>query len=301
MTDSARHATSNLAISDTAERGNSQAHAAWFADMAGLILDLDGTLIRGDEVLPGAAALLHAYQGRYVIVSNNSTHTAPLLARQLQQAGLPVKADELVLAGERTVSHLREQHDAARILMLASPALKEHARHLGCRLVEEDAEIVVLARDERFDYAALKLVANEIAHGARLIVSNTDLTHPGPGGAIVPETGSLLQAVQACSGAAPLHVIGKPGTALFQEGLRRLDIAAAQALVIGDNPYTDALGAVAMGMRYLLVGASPHADAATLAQLMRQSGKAHASLPALSGLSVADSSAPRGKSSITLE
>jgi len=240
----------------------------WHANRAGLILDLDGTLIREHQPIEGAAALLDAYRGRFVIVSNNSTHTARQLARRLCAMGLPVRARDLVLAGEQMVQYLCASHAGARVLMRASPALQRQAATRGCRLVARDADVVALALDKAFDYAALAAVAHEVARGARLVVSNIDLSHPGPDGRIVPETGALLRAVQGCTGVPPWHVVGKPEPAMFREGLRRLGGTAAATLVVGDNPDTDAAGAVRAGLQYVLVGSSPLAAAATPAQLL---------------------------------
>ncbi|MDM0020829.1 HAD-IIA family hydrolase [Variovorax saccharolyticus] len=235
-----------------------------------LILDLDGTLIREDEALPGAAELLARYRGRCVIVSNNSTHTAQGVTRRLARMGLDVEAAQLVLAGEVTIAHLRHAHTDARILLAGSAALRRHALDQGCALVRADADLVVLALDPHFNRARLALMANELRCGARLIATNGDDNHPGPDGSLVPETGALLAALVAASGTAPLAVIGKPGPRLFEEGMRRLGRTATRAntLVIGDNPATDLRGATAFGLRALLVGPRPEADAATLPELL---------------------------------
>jgi FMN phosphatase YigB (HAD superfamily) len=74
--------------------------------------------------------------------------------------------------------------------------------------------------------------------------------------------------------------VGKPENMLFVEGLRRLHATAAHTLVIGDNPLTDANGAVRMGMRYLLVGRHELADAGSPAQLLQLAHEGHAQAPA---------------------
>ncbi|MPT38552.1 MAG: haloacid dehalogenase, partial [Achromobacter sp.] len=118
-----------------------------------------------------------------------------------------------------------------------------------------------------------------LAAGALLMVSNGDLTHPGPQGSVVPETGALLRAVLACApGIRPL-ILGKPAAMLFQEGLRRLGLPAGDVTVIGDNARTDALGAARLGMAYLLVGDAPHADAPDMARLLAAARPRRHALP----------------------
>lgn len=237
------------------------------AQASHLIVDLDGTLIQEDEVLEGAAELLHRFHDRYVIVSNNSTHTARGVALRLARLGLKVAPRHIVLAGEQTVDYMAREHSTSRILLAGSRALRRYALARGCRLVTSEAQYVVLALDPHFNGARLALIANQLRRGAELIVTNGDANHPGPSHSVVPETGALMAAVVVASGIQPLRIIGKPGPLLLQEGLRRLGSTAARTLVIGDNPATDALGAAQMGMRCVLVGSTFGADARTLTAL----------------------------------
>lgn len=260
------------------------AEPPWTVHSRGLILDLDGTLIRGHEVISGASELLTRWAGRCVIVSNNSTDTAAGLAPRLRTMGLPVQAETLVLAGEQAVRHIARQHPRAKVLLCASDALRTCAAGLGLTLVARDADIVLLARDLGFGYGTLQTLARELARGAALMVSNGDLTHPGPQGAIVPETGALLQSVLACAPGVRPHILGKPGAMLLEEGLRRLGLAPADTTVIGDNVRTDALGAVRLGIAYLLVGNAPYADAPDVAGLLDSAcPRRHALPPGIEG------------------
>ncbi|MBS0452498.1 MAG: HAD-IIA family hydrolase [Proteobacteria bacterium] len=233
-----------------------------------LLVDLDGTLVRQQELIPGAAELLAHFDGRYAIVSNNSTHTAPGLAQRLHRLGLRVAPERIVLAGELAVRQLVREHPEARVLLASSPALQDFARSLGCKLVEADADFVLLALDMDFSHARLAVVANELLRGARLVVSNVDATHPGPQGRVVPETGALLAAVVAASGVKPWRVVGKPEPLLFEEGLRRMGASAKDTVVVGDNPLTDAEGASRLGMACVLVGQANGAIVPSVAGLL---------------------------------
>lgn len=241
------------------------------------IIDLDGTLIRDGAAMPGAAALLEALHGRYAIVSNNSTDTAVGMSRKLRKMGLVVAPAQIVLAGEMTVNWLWQTSPGASVRLLGSPVLRRYAQRVGCRLVEQDPDVVLLALDRAFNYHKLLLAVNVLRAGARLIVTNPDLSHPGGHGTRVPETGTLLAAVVACAGVHPECIVGKPSDVLFREGLRRLRASPAHTIMIGDNPTTDAAGAVAMGMSYLLLGTGPQAEAETPAQLLETwcTGRTH--------------------------
>lgn len=265
---SATHNTMSIATTSNGNGAIPSAGAS-LARARHLIVDLDGTLIREDEPLEGAAELLTRFRDRYVIVSNNSTHTARGMARRLARMGLKVEPEHIVLAGEQTIDYMRRDHPHARMLLAASPVLQRHAFSIGCELVKAQADFVVLALDPHFNRARLGTMANQLRGGARLLVTNSDDNHPGPGGTVVPETGALMAALVSASGVAPWRIIGKPGPLLLEEGLRRLGAQAASTIVIGDNPSTDALGALQLGMRCMLVGNAPQAEAKTLAALLR--------------------------------
>lgn len=218
-----------------------------------VIVDLDGTLIRGAVPLPGAAELLERVENRFVVASNDAEHTPRQLAAALRRLGLAVPEDRIVLAGTATLDMIAAERSNARVLLLGSPALRRYASGLGLRLVEEAPDVVVIARDRHFSFARLVAAANAVRAGADLVVTNPDRTHPGADGAVVPETGALLSAVLSCTGAVAYRIVGKPEPALFLSALARLGTSAADTLVIGDNPDTDGLGARRLGMRYLRV------------------------------------------------
>jgi 4-nitrophenyl phosphatase len=246
-----------------------------------LLLDLDGTLVRQNEAIDGAAELLERFEGRFAIVSNNSTHTAQGLSLRLRRLGLRVPPSRIVLAGELSANLLARQHPTARVMVVGSTALQRHARALGLRLVTAEAEFVLLALDMRFSHARLSAVANELLDGARLVATNADASHPGPHGRVVPETGALLAAVTAASGVQPWRIVGKPEPLLFEEGLRCLGAEPASTVVVGDNPATDAAGAARLGLACVLVGRAPGALAPSVAGLLAAHEPVHtASSPA---------------------
>src|SRR5262249_19536409 len=149
-------------------------------------------------------------ENRYVILSNNSTDTSASMGHLLKGLGITVDPNRLLLAGEQTIRFMAEEYPSARVMLIGSLVIQRFARRMKLNLVKDRADFVVLARDKRFDYERLSLVVNELRRGAKLVVTNPDLCHPGEEGQIVPETGTLMRAVIACTGVVPAHVIGKP-------------------------------------------------------------------------------------------
>lgn len=219
-------------------------------DVRGWLVDLDGTLVRGGQALPGAQAFLDATEGRFVIVSNDAEHTPLELSRGLKRMGLAAGPRRIVLAGATALDEIAVVRPGARILMLTSKSLMVHARDLGLMPVQARPDIVFLGRDRHFSYERLMVAANAVRDGAELVAANPDLVHPGAGGAIVPETGALLAALLACTGPVGHRIVGKPEPALFEAGLKLLGLPKRAVMMIGDNPATDGAGARRCGLRY---------------------------------------------------
>lgn len=225
-------------------------------DPAGYLIDLDGTLISGQSVLPDASWLLNRVANQFMLVSNNSEHTPLQLSRQLRRLGLQIAPERIVLAGAAAVEMIAEKKPGARVLLLGSASLTNFARRLGLQtVIDAHADIVLVTRDRRFSYARLAIAAEAISLGAELVVACPDRNHPGPRRQPVPEAGALAAALIAAAGVETYQVIGKPEPKLFETACQRLAISPKDGMMIGDNPETDGAGARRLGMRFVLVKA----------------------------------------------
>ena len=124
-------------------------------------------------------------------------------------------------------------------------------REAGFRLVDEDAEFVVAGMDFAICYERLAQATLQIRAGAQFIGTNPDRTFPSERG-IVPGAGSLLAFLEAATDVTP-KVIGKPGKAMMEQALVRLDARAATTAMLGDRLETDILAGQRTGMLTLLV------------------------------------------------
>jgi HAD superfamily hydrolase (TIGR01450 family) len=236
-------------------RTDKRAHAGALLKEAGLVLiDLDGCLAFGNVPHPAAPDLLHRLAGRYAIVSNNSTETPEGLARVLAGNGLAVDPHRILLAGSLMVDLLAREYTGGRVTLLANGAIRDYAQRAGIRNCARGAEVVALARDTTLTHAKLSAALAAVHRGARLFVSNPDLTHPGPEGLPVMETGAILQLFRACVPALEYTVVGKPSRTIFDIALARFGCSATKAVMIGDNSETDGAGATNVGITPILVG-----------------------------------------------
>ncbi len=221
-----------------------------FAAHRGFLIDLDGTLASGNQLLPGARELIEATADRFVIVSNDSEHTPDQLARRFREWCLPVPAERIVLAGVATLEAAAEKRPGTRLLLLGSPTLRRMARNLGFQLAERNVDTLIVARDRQFNYAKLAIAARAVRDGAEVLVAAPDLSHPGADGYPVPEAGALAAALFAVTGPVPHRVVGKPQPELFRHACHRIGLTPQHCVVIGDNPRTDGAGASGLGVPF---------------------------------------------------
>jgi HAD superfamily hydrolase (TIGR01450 family) len=185
-----------------------------------------------------------------MLVSNNAEHTPRQLSRMLQSIGLNIADDRIILAGTSAIDCIAETSPGASLMLLGSRALQIYAKRKGLRLDTVKPDIVLVARDRAFSYLKLVAAAKVLTDGAAFYVAAPDLSHPGLHGEPVPETGALAAAILACAGPRDCTVIGKPEKLLFEKACQRLCVDVGDAIMIGDNPQTDGLGAQRLGMRF---------------------------------------------------
>ncbi len=221
---------------------------------AGLVVDLDGVVFRGDDVIRGASTFLR--RGRknrppIRFVTNNSARTPAEWAELCARHKLSVEADDIVTSATATAELLRAGGTEAAFV-LGEYGLREALRDAGVRVVADAdaADAVVVGWDRTLTYEKLRDAAAAIDRGARFVATNPDAMLPINGGR-VPGTGATLAFLRAATGAAP-EIVGKPMTGLFELAKAQLDVDGP-ILVVGDQVATDVAAARAMGWDAALV------------------------------------------------
>lgn len=228
-----------------------------YVSCAAIFSDLDGCLISGETVLPGARELTLLAGNRLWIVSNNSTDTAQSLGKKLNRLGLPIHSEQILLAGEATIRKKAKDTPQARIALYGSQFLSDLAVELGlkpCRGEQEDLpQYAMLTRDPAFTMRDLEQLMRLVDRDVPVILANPDPIHPAADGTPVPETGALFAALKTGFPKLNYETFGKPSSYLIKEGLKRAGVKADDAVFIGDTPTTDGKAALAAGVPFVLI------------------------------------------------
>lgn len=229
------------------------------ASVEGLVSDMDGVLWRGPSPLPGVAQLLGWLRGEgipFALATNNSSREPREYVKRLAEMGAAIDAERIVTSALAAADWLlRTRGPGIGVHALGGSGLKAALEAAGMRLLAEgrpdQAEVVAAGIDFDLTYRKLAAAARQISGGAAFVGTNGDVTYPSEDG-LLPGAGSILAALQACTGVAPF-VIGKPGPAIFEMALRRLGTPAERTVMVGDRLDTDIVGARRAGLRTILV------------------------------------------------
>lgn len=224
-------------------------------DVCGVIFDVDGTLVRGDEPLPGATAGLDAVAAaglRRLFVSNNPTKPPEAYEARLARAGIRADADEVLTAGTVTARYLSDHHPEDPIAVVGEPGLVDLLSEAGLSVeriapdgsLEIDPEVLVASLDREFGYETLRACLDLLEdRDVAFVGTDPDVVIPAADGD-VPGSGAVVDAIANVAGREPSAVLGKPSEPAREMALDRIGLPPEEVLVVGDRLDTDiALGA----------------------------------------------------------
>jgi 4-nitrophenyl phosphatase len=232
----------------------------------GVVLDVDGTLVHGDEAIPGAIETVDRLRERgldLLMLSNNPTQTPAAYAARLADLGFTVGPDDVVTSGSLTADYVAEEYPDAATYLLGEEGLREMLAARAVPLVTDpdSAEVVVASIDRGFTYDRLR-DALWALEGAAFVASDPDRTIPAADRP-VPGSGPIVAALAEAADRDPDAMLGKPGETAAEAVEARVAGRDEEVLIVGDRLDTDiALGENA-GLRTALVlsGITTRADA----------------------------------------
>jgi HAD superfamily hydrolase (TIGR01458 family) len=220
--------------------------------LRGLLLDLDGVLYVGDEVIPGAAeTLMVLKEAGYRIrgVTNTTTKSTETLARRLESLGIPLESDEIVNAPRAAVQYLRTLESPTVRLVLSDDAASEFSE-----FTESDSspDVIVLGDiGPKWDYHLLSELFEQLIAGAELVALHKGRYYQGKAGLIL-DIGGFVSALEYAASVVAT-VIGKPSTRFFELAVSSMGIEPDEAAMVGDDIESDVGGAQRAGLRGILV------------------------------------------------
>ena len=209
----------------------------------GFIFDLDGTVYRSDQLIPGAEGvirLLRENKRKVVFLSNKPIQTREDYAAKLTRLGIPTQPDEVINSTFVMTNYLKKIAPQARLFVVGETPFIEELKRAGFKITDEPKEIeyVVVAFDRTFDYQKLNIAYQAIKLGAHFVATNPDRTCPVEGGEI-PDCAGMIAAIEAVTGKKVEIIVGKPSPLIIQAALDVMGLRPEDCILIGDRLETD--------------------------------------------------------------
>jgi len=223
----------------------------------GLIIDLDGTVFRGDELIEGTREAINEALDlglKVVFLSNRGNISREAARSRLSEVGIDVTLAQIILSSSVAAAFLSDHYPNSQVWVLGEEGLMDELRLASVAIaqVPKDADWVVISLHEKVNYEDLNHAFVAVRHGARILATNADRTFPRHDGDAIDVAG-MLGAITNSTGKHVDLVVGKPSWLMAEAAMKQLHLPPEQCLMIGDSLETDMAFGRMFGMQTMLV------------------------------------------------
>lgn len=221
----------------------------------GFLIDMDGVIYRGGQLIEGADRFIHALQEKqvpFLFLTNNSQRTRRDVAMKLQRMGISVEETNVFTCAMATARFLAKARPAGTAFVIGDGGLLNALHSNGYAVVDSAPDYVVVGEGRNVTLETLEAAVQMVLDGAKLIATNLDPNCPTSNGGTRPGCGATVAYLEAATGAKALS-LGKPSPVMMRSARKELGLSTSQTVMIGDTMETDILGGVQMGYRTILV------------------------------------------------
>jgi HAD superfamily hydrolase (TIGR01450 family) len=207
------------------------------------IFDLDGTIYRGEHLIPNAEKVvnhLKLLNKKIVFVSNKTTGTAKDYYLLLKNWGLNVEENEIINSTIVASSYLKKNFNGEIFFAIGEDSFISEIEKSSLKYstIPEEIKIILVTLDRTLNYKKLEIAARALENGARFFAANIDDTCPVDDGEVI-DAGSTISALQKRTHRKLELHFGKPSQFMFNEIKNRLQFIPSKTLLIGDRLETD--------------------------------------------------------------
>lgn len=218
------------------------------------LLDLDGTIYLGGNIIPGAAEFIQFLRDsgrRFLFFTNNSSKNARDYAKKLSAMGIAAAPEDVLSSGEATARYLMGETPYRRVFAVGTPSFENELRDAGIAVTDSKPEAVVIGFDNTLTYAKLERACLLLREGLTYFATNPDKVCPTEYG-YIPDCGSIAALLREATGRSP-EFIGKPNPTMIRMGMLKIGATADSTAMVGDRLYTDMQMAYNAGTASILV------------------------------------------------
>jgi 4-nitrophenyl phosphatase len=210
------------------------------------LLDMDGTIYLGDQLIDGALRFLDVLrdQGKnFLFVTNNSSKNSSEYMAKLTRLGITAQERQVLTSGAATALYLSRVAPGARVYVVGTPALEADFESRGFILTPSaEAELAVLGFDTTVTYAKLWGLCDMARAGLPYYATHPDNICPTDT-SVMPDIGAMIAFVHTVTERMPDLIVGKPNSIMADTAVELSGVPREALCMVGDRLYTD----IAMG------------------------------------------------------
>ncbi|WAC05403.1 MAG: TIGR01458 family HAD-type hydrolase [Methanoregula sp.] len=223
-------------------------------DVKGFLIDLDGVLYTGEQVIDGARmaiGLLAERKYRFRFVSNTTRSCKKTISGRLARLGFDIPEPSIFTPPFAAIARMNALGKHRCMLITTGDVHKDFEN--SCDIHGEGAIDYVVVGDagDAISYERLNAAFRAVNAGAEIIALEKDRYWMSPDGLML-SAGPFVAALEYATGKTAT-VMGKPSPVFFEMALRDIGLDPCEAAMIGDDILTDIAGARAIGMKTVLV------------------------------------------------
>lgn len=220
----------------------------------GYLIDMDGVIYRGSEVLPGAPEFIDYLQRTntpYLFLTNNSSYTPLDVVVKLRKLGIETSVEHVYTSALATAEFVQRQRPLGTAFVIGEGGLLNALNDVHYAITKEHPDYVIVGEGRVLNFELVEQAHRCIAEGASLVSTNADTWCPTDSGPR-PGCGAIVSLLEAATGARAYHA-GKPNPFMMRAARKRIGLSTDEVIMIGDTMETDIRGATDSGFRSILV------------------------------------------------
>lgn len=150
----------------------------------GFLIDMDGVIYSGNDLIPGANKFIKQLQKRnipFLFLTNNSQRTARDVINKLAGIGIEAEEENVFTSAMATGWFLARQKPYGSAYVLGEGGLLTSLHENGYSLVNQDPDFVVVGEGRNFTLEMVNQAVEMILKGAKLVATNLDPSPKQPG------------------------------------------------------------------------------------------------------------------------
>src|SRR5579884_1823257 len=139
--------------------------------MFGYLIDMDGVIYRGHELIPGADRFIHELRDEgvpFLFLTNNSQRTRRDVATRLQRLGLAVEEEHVFTCAMATARFLAQQKPNGTAYVIGEGGLLTALHNNGYAVVDRDPDYVVVGEGRTLNFEMAEAALSMLLSGAKL-------------------------------------------------------------------------------------------------------------------------------------